>query len=298
VAPLNISGSTQLVGIIGWPVSHTFSPAMHNAAAAELGFDLVYLPLAVHPNHLPSAIRGLLSLGFSGVNVTVPHKEKVIPLLDEIDPAAQAIGAVNTIVIRNSDSTRDMGPQARLAGFNTDWTGFRDDLKELGVGLKDRPCLVLGAGGSARAVTYALASSGARVTISARREEQAQGLAADLRPHLPNSQIRTRPWQELQNASAALIVNTTPVGMKPKPDASPWPAGSPLPAGAFIYDLVYNPRVTALIRQARAAGLRAASGEGMLLRQGAEAFYLWTGRRPNLSAMAHALSAAQSPLVP
>jgi len=302
-----VSGTTRLVGLIGWPVAHTLSPAMHNAAAAQLGLDLLYVPLAVQPSRLAVAIAGLPALGFLGVNVTVPHKENVIPLLDEVDPAARAIGAVNTIVIGNGrarNGERRPGSQlqsgrraidekpARLAGYNTDWLGFMGDLADLGLDPGGRDCWVLGAGGSARAVIYGLVTGGATVTVFARREEQARTLAGDLLSSLDRGKIATFPWIAFQekagDARPDLIVNTTPVGMAPDEDSSPWPDGIPVPAGCFVYDLVYNPRETKLIRQAKSSAASASGGLGMLVRQGAEAFHLWTGQRPDLKVMKEA----------
>jgi shikimate dehydrogenase len=301
-----IGGKTQLTGLIGWPVSHSLSPAMHNAAAAALGLDLVYLPLAVRPDQLAAAVRGLAALGFHGANVTVPHKEAVTPLLDTVDPAAAAIGAVNTIVIsgqwsvvsgQQSAFSLQPSPDPRsplLTGYNTDYSGFLADLEQQGGDVTVRECLILGAGGSARAVAYGLAMAGGRAHIFARREAQAQQLVAGLADHCPAGSLTAHAWSELGQAKArfpetALIVNTTPLGMTPDVDRSPWPESAPLPGRAFVYDLVYNPAETRLMGQARAAGLKASNGLGMLLRQGALAFQLWTGLQPDLAIMAQAL---------
>jgi len=291
---MEITGKTQLIGLIGWPVSHSFSPAMHNAAAAAAGLDWLYVPLPVHPDDIGAAVGGLPALGFRGVNITVPHKQAVIPYLDEIDPGAKGIGAVNTILINKSHP-----PVVRLIGYNTDWSGFLADLEVLDVPVAGRDCLVLGAGGSARAVAYALASAGGRVQVLARRVAQARQLVADLGKELPaNRHVLTgRPLSELAAAVrrmvAPLIVNTTPLGMTPAVDASPWPDGLPFPPGAFVYDLVYNPRRTRLMQQAEAAGCRAANGLGMLVHQGALAFQLWTGVMPDTAVMRQAIESAQ-----
>lgn len=299
-----ISGRTRLVGIIGWPVAHSKSPAMHAAAAAGLGLDLAYVPLPVPPDQLSQSVFGLKALGFLGANVTVPHKQAVLPFMDELDPAAQAIGAVNTIVIgrslaevkekdaRWSDDWPD--PDNKLIGFNTDWSGFMADLVSYGIEIADRECLVLGAGGSARAVIYGLASAGGKVTVISRRREQAEQLISDLVRFSPIKGLRALHWPQLRAFSQkvepeALIVNTTPLGMSPEVNDSPWPADLDFPTQAFVYDLVYNPKETRFLAQARAAGCRAANGLGMLLRQGAQAFELWTGLEPDLSLMAAAL---------
>ena len=280
---------------------------MHNAAAADLGLDLVYMPLPVRPENLPAAIQGLAALGFRGANVTVPHKEKVIPLLDGIDAAAQAIGAVNTIVIggkREEGSGKMLisnphspVPSPHLTGYNTDYSGFMADLETLGINVAGRDCWILGAGGSARAVAYGLASAGGRVHVFGRRPDQARQLAAEIGPHLTDGQIRGHPWSSLKEMSQRdassqainLIVNSTPLGMTPNVDASPWPEGLSFPGNSFVYDLIYSPAETRLMRQARAAGCRTANGLGMLVRQGAQAFQLWTGLEPDIRIMADAV---------
>lgn len=277
---MNITGKTSLLGVMGWPVAHSFSPVMHNTAAQDLGLDVVYVPLAVRPGRLADAVRGLPALGFRGVNVTVPHKEAILPLLDEIDPAAQAIGAVNTVDIPGGE---------RSVGYNTDWSGFLADLEAQQVVVTGRDCLVIGAGGSARAVVYALLQTGARVHCFARRPEQARQLQADILPSFPGRMLRTYPWPQISavaaHLTAPLIVNCTPLGMVPHNDTSPWPDDTPFPAGSYIYDLVYNPRETRLMQQAKAAGCKASNGLGTLVFQGALAFEIWMGVRPEVQIM-------------
>ncbi len=279
-----INGKTQLIGLIGWPVSHSFSPAMHNAAAQALGLNWAYVPLPVAPENVATAVSGLSSLGFRGVNVTVPHKQAVMPLLDELEPGAQAIGAVNTIVVAEN---------GRLTGHNTDWSGFLADLQAHGISVVERDCLLLGAGGSARAVAYGLAKSGARVHILARRVVQAEELIVDLRPYLPQTQLTSYPLSKLAQVipthSAPLIINSTPLGMTPHETTTPWPTELDFPAEATVYDLVYNPRRTRLIQQAEAAGCQAVNGLGMLVQQGVKAFALWTGQKPDTAVMAAAI---------
>lgn len=261
---------------------------MHNAAAAALGLGLVYLPMPVPPENLPAAIRGLAALGFVGVNVTVPHKEAVIPLLSEVEISAQTIGAVNTIRFQPSAAS---GQQSAI-GYNTDTAGFLADLEHIGVAIGGRECLILGAGGSARAVAYGLASAGGNVRLFARRVEQARKLADDLSAHLETARLSVFSWEELEETKdiqEALIVNTTPLGMTPEVELSPWPDALLFPPKAVVYDLVYNPSETRLVAQARAAGCQATNGLGMLLRQGALAFELWTGREPDTNVMRAAL---------
>ncbi|WP_420641304.1 shikimate dehydrogenase [Candidatus Leptofilum sp.] len=279
-----INGKTQLIGLIGWPVSHSFSPAMHNAAAEALGLNWAYVPLPVPPDGVATAVSGLAALGFRGVNVTVPHKQAVMPLLDELEPGAQAIGAVNTIVVEEN---------GRLTGHNTDWSGFLADLQAHNVPVAQRDCLLLGAGGSARAVAYGLAKSGARVIILARRIAQANKLAADLGPYLPNGLLTSLPLAHLPEIATStatpLIINSTPLGMTPNEQTTPWPDDLPFPINAVVYDLVYNPRRTRLMQQAEAAGCYAPNGLGMLIQQGAKAFTLWTGQQPDTAVMRQAI---------
>jgi shikimate dehydrogenase len=277
-----INGKTQIVGLIGWPVSHTFSPAMHNAALEALHLNWVYVPLSVPPEKVGLALAGLAALGFRGVNVTVPHKQAVMPFLDEISPAVMAIGAVNTILVEQESG--------RLKGYNTDWRGFLAHLQALDLSINGRDCLVLGAGGSARGVVYGLNQAGARVVLLARRVEQAQQLAADLGEGSVQS---IQPLAKIEEVTAEvdkpLIINTTPLGMSPYVEGSPWPEEVPFPVGAFVYDLVYNPRQTRLMRQAVAAGCPTSNGLGMLLRQGAASLALWSGLQPDLAVMENAL---------
>ena len=281
---MEINGQTQLVGLIGWPVSHSFSPKMHNAAFADLGLNWVYLPFPIAPNDVATAVSGLFVSGVQGINITVPHKQAVMPLLDEIEDGAKAIGAINTIVKTEN---------GRLVGHNTDWAGFLADLRAQDVAIADRDCLVLGAGGSARAIAYALAHAGGNVHILARRVEQATALVDDLAPYFANNVLQKRPLSDLsalaQQCHAPLIVNTTPLGMTPNVDSSVWPEQLPFPQNSFVYDLVYNPTETKIMRQAKENRCGASNGLGMLVHQGAIAFELWTGYKPNVQLMAETI---------
>lgn len=286
---LEISGHTRVAGVVGWPVEHSVSPAMHNAAYAALGLDWCYLPFPVPPERLPEAIAGVRALGLAGVNVTVPHKQALLALMDELTPAAAAIGAANTVIARDG----------RLIGHNTDAAGFLRALREAGCEPAGITALVLGAGGAARAVVYALLEAGARVTVLNRTVARAEALARDL-SRGADGEVRAasldlaalRPLAP----QARLVVNATSVGMWRAGDAgagaSPWPEALPFPEDAMAYDLVYNPRETAFMRQARAAGARAVNGLGMLVHQGAEAFERWTGVAAPVEVMARACERA------
>jgi shikimate dehydrogenase len=263
---------------------------MHNAALAEVGLDdWRYEAMPIEPGWLAEAVATIRGENYAGANVTVPHKEAIIPHLDGLTPVAEAIGAVNTIVkTRRSDDPpsplsktmeRGMGGEA-LIGHNTDAAGLLADLYAHDVHLSHRPVMILGAGGAARAAVAACAGVGAQVRVVARRPEPAQSLL--LQFSNPHSPVELYDWSPLgfleASDNCALVLNTTPLGMTPNTDASPWLDGTPFPPDAFVYDLVYNPSETRFIQQARAAGLRAATGLGMLVEQGALAFEMWTGR--------------------
>jgi shikimate dehydrogenase len=262
------------LGLIGWPLGHSLSPIMHTAAlqAAGLTGDYRLFPIPPLPEGeilLANMLDNLRSDVMHGLNVTIPHKQNVLPFLDTFTPAARAIGAVNTIAWQNG----------QLKGDNTDWIGFSRDLAAHlphDIVDNDRSALVLGAGGGARAVVYALWQSGWKINISSRRPEQAAKLAGEFSSS--ENPISTRPLPEFADLpSVRLIVNTTPAGMSPKTEFSPWPMEIPFPPKAFLYDLVYNPADTSLVKAARSAGLSAVSGLGMLAEQAALAFEIWTG---------------------
>lgn len=270
---MRIDGRTRLVGIIGWPVEHSCSPLMHNAAFQALGLNWCYLAMPVAAEQLVEAVRGLVALGFVGVNVTIPHKERVLGLADELDGAAAAIGAVNTLVFR----------EGRIFGYNTDWLGVRATLNRIEAEPAGKKALVLGAGGSARAVIYALAQAKIGTILVAARRPQAVQALEEL------AAVEYVPWQELNLARAAesadLIINTTPLGMSPHIHLSP-----PLPPEVFnssqkVFDLIYNPRETRLLACARSKGAVTIDGSLMLVEQGREAFRLWTGIEPPLEVM-------------
>jgi shikimate dehydrogenase len=284
---VNITGRTAVYGILGWPVEHSASPRMQNAAFAEGGLDAVYVPFAVDPAALATAVQGLRALGVRGVNVTLPHKEAILPLLDEVDPDAHAIGAVNT-VIRDGD---------RLMGLNTDGAGLVRSLEEAGVEVRGARVTVLGAGGAARAAVVGLARVGAgSLRVAARRPDRAKAMVDAIGSVPGHARITPCPMDaELGDhfAHTDLLVQATSATLGAGPAAEELAAALPmdaLPSGAAVVDLVYDPLETTVLRAARARGLRAVDGLGMLLHQGALAFEHWTGQPAPLAAMRAALT--------
>ena len=265
------------LGLIGYPLVHSLSPKIHEAALDYCGLEGAYSLFPITPNDLPglnSLLKRIRSGEIAGVNITIPHKQTIIPLLDELSSTARAVGAVNTIFMQNG----------KLTGDNTDAPGFMADLhKFLGMDTFDqgesKNVLILGAGGAAHAVTYALINEGWKVALAARRPEQAQALIARFPDHDSNLASVDYTAEALLSLIPAprLVINTTPVGMSPDIKNSPWPVSLPLPLQAAFYDLVYNPRKTKFILHARAAGLRACTGLGMLIEQAVLSFKIWTG---------------------
>jgi shikimate dehydrogenase len=275
----NISGRTKVCGLIGDPIEHTMSPAMHNAAFKETGLDYVYVAFGVKSNDLGKAIKGMRALNMAGLNVTIPHKVNVIPLLDKLDPLAEKIGAVNTIVNDNGV----------LTGYNTDATGFLQPLLEKGIEPEGKYVAVVGAGGASRAVSFILADRGANLVIINRLEEL--DWAAELAERITQAFGKEVNAMELtrENLAGALekadiLVNATSVGMSPKVDETPVPA-TLLKSGLIVYDVVYNPIKTKLLNEAEAAGAEIISGIDMLVWQGILAFEKWTGVKPPFDLM-------------
>ncbi|MEA3336553.1 MAG: shikimate dehydrogenase [Chloroflexota bacterium] len=276
---------SRRVGLLGWPVGHSVSPAMHNAAFLAMGLAWHYQALPVHPDQLGERLAELVDSGFRGTNVTVPHKQAVVALIDEISHAARVIGAVNTVIV---------GPDGYLSGDNTDWQGFLHPLDGHGFDLAGKQVVLLGAGGSARAVCYALARRKvASITIWNRKAGRAEQLAVHCHSFFPEvtvafgTDLATLPVSE-----ADMVVNTTPVGMWPKDGETAWPSDEPLPAEALFYDLVYRPQRTLFLQQAERAGCATQDGLDMLVAQGAISIELWTGQSPPMDIMAAAALAA------
>jgi shikimate dehydrogenase len=281
---MQISGRTRIVGIVGDPVAHSLSPAMHNAAFRALGLDFAYVAFHVRAAQMRQALEGIRSLGIVGVNVTVPHKERVIPWLDWISPAARRAGAVNTIVQRDG----------HLHGENTDVTGFLQALRDEKVSVRGCRALVIGAGGAARAVlTALLAGKAARVTVANRTVLRARRLARTWRtPAVPitGASLAALEDPELLR-SVDLVVNATAVGLHGEPFLPL--AYRATPAACVFADLLYGRRTDFQARAARAQR-RSFDGSAMLLHQGAAAFTLWTRRPAPIAAMRTALRAASA----
>ncbi len=269
------------LGLIGYPLEHSLSPKLHIAALKACGLQGDYSLFPIHPDD-KQGLKDILSRfragEMQGLNVTIPHKQNVISLLDELTDTSISIGAVNTIHMRDN----------KLIGHNTDAQAFLTDLKRFLTtvtqrhrGLLNKNVLVLGAGGSARAVVYALANDGWNIIIAARRIEQAEQLLTSF----PNYELRTMHYTDLQPSTFNLLVNTTPLGMSPNINQSPLPEKLSLSSNTLIYDLVYNPRETKLVKDVRAHGLQATTGLGMLVEQAALSFEIWTGHNPSRAIM-------------
>ena len=258
------------LGLIGYPLGHSLSPKIHTAALKACGLQGDYSLYPIHPDDkqgLKDLLARVRSGEITGLNVTIPHKQNVIEFMDELTPTAKAIGAVNIITLK----------EGKLVGDNTDAFGFLSDLKNfMGNSPLNSSALVLGAGGSARAVVYALVNDGWSVTIAARRIEQAQELALQFK----TANAIELNFQAFNLSTFKLIINTTPLGMSPNIDQSPLPEKAVFSPGTMIYDLVYNPRETKFVKDARTHGLSATTGLGMLIEQAALAFELWTGHTP------------------
>lgn len=268
---MNITAKAKILGIFGYPIIHTISPAMHNAVIKALGLDMIYMPFEIKPSNLRDAVNGIKGFGMLGINITIPHKEAVMKLLDDISEEARLIGAVNTIV--NKDG--------RLIGYNTDGYGYVASIKEdCKFNPKDKIIIILGAGGAARAVLAALAKSGAKKIIIANRTlSRADNLIKTFKRKFPNTKFEAIGLEEdilrtyFQDIN--LLVNTTSVGME-KNEILEIPLEA-LPKTAIVSDIVYNPLQTLLLKKADKLGLAAYGGLSMLIHQGAKSFKLWTG---------------------
>jgi shikimate dehydrogenase len=272
-----ISGKTQVCGLVGDPVEHSVSPVMHNAAYQKLGLDFVYLPFRVKKENLANAINGMRVLNIKGLNVTIPHKAAVLPFLDKVDTLALKIGAVNTIINDNGE----------LTGYNTDADGFLDSLRGREVSVRGKKAVIIGAGGVARAIAFALMEKGTSMCIHNRSPERATELARQVMDSF-GCRIELFPLEKDSLAktlkSADLLVNTTSIGMSSGINDTPVPPEL-LKSGLVIFDVVYNPLRTRLIRDGMAAGATTISGIDMLVFQGAIAFEKFTGQKAPVELM-------------
>lgn len=272
---MRITSETRTIALIGHPTAHSRSPQMHNAVLNKLKLPFVYLAYDIAPERLREAVRGMKALGFAGWNVTIPHKVSIMAELDELDREAEEIGAVNTVV----------NQQQKWVGYNTDGQGYLQSLKEeMGIDLRGKKVVLLGSGGAARSVGYALATAGIQQLVIANRT---LAKAEKLADHLQKwTQVDFRPIHDCQQAiqEANLLVNTTSVGMHPHIEEIPinpnW-----LHRDCVVSDLIYVPHQTALLKKASEVGAHVQNGVGMLVHQAAIAFELWLGVKPPISTM-------------
>jgi shikimate dehydrogenase len=265
---MNIDQRTRLYGVVGHPIGHTLGPTMHNAALATSGMNAVYL--AFDTQDVEGLVRGMKAFGIKGLSVTIPHKSAVIPLLDRVDELAQRIGAVNTI----------SNEEGRLIGYNTDAMGALKALEEK-TRISGKKCVIVGAGGAARAIGFILKEKGVPLQLANRSKERGEALARDLGCSFV-------PLAGVEQTNADLLINTTSVGMSPHTDESPVPDRI-LREGMTVMDIVYNPLETRLLRTAKQRGCVTVEGLGMFVHQGAEQFRLWTGRAAPTEAMSQAV---------
>ena len=294
-----VDGKTQVLGVIGDPIEHTFSPAMHNAGLNELGLNYIYLPFHVKEDMLGECIQGAKAMGIKGLNVTIPHKSNVIKHLDDIDSVASMIGAVNTIQFiydeDNESSNQDNGINVRTKGFNTDGYGCVRAIEEK-TSIKDKKVSITGAGGAARAVAVQIANSGFdELSILIRNLSKAQSLANDLKTNLESIgidiSINAYDLEELKRelSDSDIFIDTTPIGMYPNVDDKPVASADMLHEDLLVNDIVYTPMKTSLIREAELANAEVVYGYKMLLYQGIRSFEIWLGREAPADVMENAL---------
>ena len=279
-----VSGTTKILGVMGFPVSHSLSPVMHNAAIAAMQLDYVYVPLPIPVEDLGAAIAGLRAVkSLHGFNLTIPHKIEVIPLLDEILPIAKSVGAVNTV--KRIDD--------RLVGTNTDVAGFLEPLKKIEINWAETPALILGCGGAAKAVLAACLELGCpMIHVVGRDPKKLKKFHGNMTSQLRDYNLRVHPWTSLPHLLeiAGLVINATPIGMGSDPHTPINESEmSLLPSQAIAYDLIYTPRPTRFLQLAAARGLRAIDGLEMLIHQGAIALEFWLDRPVPIEIMRQAL---------
>lgn len=276
-----IDSKTKLLGLIGHPVEHSLSPVMHNRALMDKNLNYVYLAFDVKPENLKYVIDGAKALGMVGFNVTIPHKIDIMNYLDDIDEGARLIGAVNTVKIEED---------GRAIGYNTDGLGARMSLEEeIGEEVKDKKILIIGSGGAARAVAFELAKNN-KITISNRTVEKAERLAKEIAEKLNKSENEVEFSDlNINVGEFDIVIHTTPVGMYPNVDVEPVINCKDLNENMVVMDLIYNPIETVLLKEAKKFGAKTINGLGMLIYQGAIAFEIWTGEKPNVEVMKDAI---------
>ncbi len=268
-----LSGETKVCGIFGNPIRHSASPRMHGAAYRALGLNWVYVPFLVEPDSLATAVKAIRSLGIMGVNVTIPHKEQVIPLLDELDDSAHRSGSVNTIVRRGN----------RLIGYSTDGDGLLLSLKrELNRDVLGQSIFLIGAGGAARSIAFSVVAAGASsLWVSNRTRFRADALCHDIRQVFPNCQVHAMdegsPKMDDALRHADIVINTTPIGMAPNVDAIPYSSIAWVTDKHLVCDIIYKPHPTRWLKEVAERGAQTVGGAGMLAGQGILAFHLFTG---------------------
>ncbi|MFW9937713.1 MAG: shikimate dehydrogenase [Candidatus Thorarchaeota archaeon] len=273
----NINGCTKVLCIIGHPVEHSMSPVMHNAVLQDLGLNLVYIAFDVKPNQLKEAVEGLKALEIIGFNVTIPYKENIIKYLDKIDSLAKRIGAINTVKNENG----------YLIGKNTDALGVKKVLLDAGFKIQGKNIIILGAGGAAKAISYISAEEANKIVIANRTEKRAIELVKNIKQNLDTNAEAKRfseniIREELKNAD--ILINATPIGMYPNVNQSPIPK-EVLHPELFVFDVIYNPLETQLLKNAKDIGCKTLSGLEMLVNQGILAFEWWTNKKPNANLM-------------
>ncbi len=267
---------TSIIGLLGEHIENSLSPFIHQHFICYYSLNYYYFPFQISARDLKTAIMGVRALGIQGVNITIPFKESSKEFMDFIDPSAKKIGAINTVVLQSE----------KLHGYNTDWIGFREPLvKDIRMNLTNKRAIVLGAGGAARAVVFALAEGGcSEISIFNRTEQHALEVKRNFKEFFPHCVIKIFPYydeniqKEINNAD--LLINTTPLGSWYYPDQDPLPKEIKLPSRLIYYDLIYQPDRTALLKRAEKSGNRVINGKAMLVYQAAESFYLWSGIRP------------------
>ncbi len=264
-----------IYGVFGDPIAHSLSPEIHNAAFSKLGMDCTYHAFRVCKDKLKEALYGAKAMGFGGVNLTVPLKQQALEIVDA-DPIAKAIGAVNTVDFKEG-----------MKGYNTDGLGAKCALEDKGVRINGSRVLIIGAGGAARAIAFQLATDGADITVANRTEQKAFSLALELSRVRPAKGCGLKDLEELI-VSSDILVNCTTMGMYP--DKGKTIAFSEqMHSDLTVFDIVYNPLETMLLKEAKKAGAKTITGEMMLVYQGAEAFRIWTGTKPPVDIMRKAL---------